>query len=58
MKLMPVIIEDLKDVPTHIAQLQPVKSETNFKDTASSVAKDVIQWIKSSPDEGQPLGMV
>ena len=51
MRLIPVLIEDLKDVPDYISSLKPMESWKGFQTTAKSIAKDVITWIKSADQE-------
>lgn len=48
MKLIPVFIENIKDVPVKVTSLNPRDAVNGFSETAKLLAKEVVQWINSS----------
>ncbi|KAL4237274.1 hypothetical protein ACF0H5_001993 [Mactra antiquata] len=46
MMMIPVYIEDLKNVPDHVSFMKPINAVQKFDDTASQLSRSVIRFLK------------
>lgn len=47
MKLIPVFIENIKDVPVKVTSLNPRDAVHGFSEAVKLLAKEVVQWINN-----------
>ncbi|XP_053381055.1 uncharacterized protein LOC123529545 [Mercenaria mercenaria] len=49
--LIPVCIEELKNVPSHISTVQMTEAFTDFNQSASQLATSVVEWLKLTSEK-------